>query len=92
MTKVSSSKLAALLMVSEERVRQLANAGVVTKTARNSFELVPSIRGYLRTLRVAVYGQPATDLMEEAAAEFWEQHARADRLEAELAEVKADRT
>lgn len=47
---VSAQQLAALLMISTGRVRQLANEGVIQKAGRDAYPLIAGIRGYLRWL------------------------------------------
>lgn len=45
------SELAELLMVSERRVQQLANDGVVCKVDYGTYDLVSSVHGYLNFLK-----------------------------------------
>jgi phage terminase Nu1 subunit (DNA packaging protein) len=47
---VSAQQLAALLMISTGRVRQLAHDGVIQKSGRDAYPLIAGIRGYLRWL------------------------------------------
>lgn len=49
-TTVSGQQLAALLMLTPRRVQQLAQAGVIPKTGRDAYPLVPAIQGYLKWL------------------------------------------
>ncbi|MFC3074186.1 hypothetical protein [Shinella pollutisoli] len=48
---VSAQQLAALLMISTGRVRQLAQAGIIPKAGRDAYPMVAGIRGYLRWLQ-----------------------------------------
>jgi len=47
---VSAQQLAALLMISTGRVRQLAQEGVIPKAGRDAYPLVAGVRGYVRWL------------------------------------------
>ena len=48
---VPLSTIAKLLDLTERRVNQLAKDGVLPKSARGRYELVPVVRAYIRFLR-----------------------------------------
>ena len=43
--------IARLLDLTERRVQQLANEGVIPKESRGQYDLIESVRGYIRSLR-----------------------------------------
>ena len=53
---VSGTTLARLLNLSERRVYQLAEAGVIPKGGRGSYPLVPAVQGYVKYLQDKVTG------------------------------------
>jgi phage terminase Nu1 subunit (DNA packaging protein) len=71
---VSAATLAALLMLTQRRVQQLAQAGIIPKTGRDEYPLVRSIQGYLAWLdddaRRAEKSAAATKVAEARAKEF----------------------
>lgn len=48
---ISISQAARLLMISDERVRQLVKAGYIPKAARNTYPLVGVVQGYIRSIK-----------------------------------------
>jgi len=48
---VSAAQASALLMISQDRVRQLARDGVIPKAGRDAYPLAGLVQGYLRFLR-----------------------------------------
>jgi phage terminase Nu1 subunit (DNA packaging protein) len=49
-------ELADLLMLTEQRIRQLVQAGVIPRTGRGSYEMVPAVQGYIRYLKDRMVG------------------------------------
>ena len=48
---ITLEQAARLLMISDERVRQLVKEGYIPKTARNTYPLVGVVQGYIRSLK-----------------------------------------
>lgn len=53
---VGAKQLAYLFGVSERRIQQLANEGVVVKEARGRYNLIESVRGYVQYLQAVAQG------------------------------------
>ena len=49
------SVISSLLDISERRVQQLSKAGVIPKAARGRYELIGSVRGYIRHLHSVLF-------------------------------------
>lgn len=75
--------IASLLDISERRVQQLSRAGVIPKAARGRYELIGSVRGYIRHLRdLNIKGESGT-------ADYGTERARLVKAKADLAEMEA---
>lgn len=78
------SVIAKLLDLSERRVQQLSREGVIPKATRGQYELIGSVRGYVRYLRdQAVRAQAG-------APDYAVERARFIRARADLAEMDAE--
>lgn len=75
---------ARLLMISDERVRQLVKAGYIPKAARNTYPLVGVVQGYIRSLKDEQKG--ATKIVAENKV----RDARAEVLQMQIAERKRE--
>ena len=76
--------IAKLLDLSERRVQQLSREGVIPKAERGQYDLIGSVRGYVRYLRdQAVRAQAG-------APDYAAERARYIRARADLAEMEAD--
>ena len=76
--------IAKLLDLSERRVQQLSREGVIPKATRGQYELIGSVRGYVRYLRdQAVKAQAG-------APDYAAERARFIRARADLAEMEAE--
>ena len=75
--------IAKLLDLSERRVQQLSREGVIPKAERGQYDLIGSVRGYVRYLRdQAVKAQAG-------APDYMAERARFIRARADLAEMEA---
>ncbi len=75
--------IASLLDISERRVQQLSRAGVIPKAARGRYELIGSVRGYIRHLRdLNIKGESGT-------VDYGTERARLVKAKADLAEMEA---
>lgn len=77
------SVITSLLDISERRVQQLSKAGVIPKAARGRYELIGSVRGYIRHLR-DLNIKDGID-----AADYGVERARLVKAKADLAEMEA---
>ena len=76
--------IARLLDLTERRVQQLGRDGVIPKAERGRYDLVGSVRGYVRYLREqAVRAQ-------SGAVDFGAERARLVKAKADLAEMDAE--
>ena len=79
----SAEVLAKLLDITERRVRQLSAEGVIPKVARGRYEMIGSVRGYIRYLRdLNIQG-------DVGPADYGTQRARLVKARADLAEMEA---
>ena len=83
------STIAKLLDLTERRVQQLSAQGVIPRTGRGRYELVPAVRGYVRFLRErAVKGDAAgADDLGASRAKLLSARARMATLEADQFEA-----
>lgn len=75
--------IAKLLDLSERRVQQLSREGVIPKATRGQYELIGSVRGYVRYLRDQAIKAQA------GAPDYAVERARFIRARADLAEMEA---
>jgi phage terminase Nu1 subunit (DNA packaging protein) len=76
--------IAKLLDLSERRVQQLSREGVIPKATRGQYDLIGSVRGYVRYLRDQAAKAQA------GAPDYASERARLIRARADLAEIEAD--
>lgn len=76
--------IARLLDLSERRVQQLSREGVIPKAERGQYDLIGSVRGYVRYLR-----DQATKAL-AGAPDYAAERARFIRARADLAEMEAE--
>lgn len=73
-----------LLDLSERRVQQLSREGVIPKAMRGQYDLIGSVRGYVRYLREQAKSAQA------GAPDYAAERARFIRARADLAEMEAE--
>lgn len=76
--------IARLLDLSERRVQQLSREGVIPKADRGQYDLIGSVRGYVRYLRDQAQKAQA------GAPDYTAERARFIRARADLAEMEAE--
>ena len=76
--------IARLLDLSERRVQQLSREGVIPKAERGQYDLIGSVRGYVRYLRDQALRAQA------GAPDYAAERARFIRARADLAEMEAE--
>ncbi len=76
--------IAKLLDLSERRVQQLSREGVIPKATRGQYDLIGSVRGYVRYLRDQAMSAQA------GAPDYAVERARFIRARADLAEMEAN--
>ncbi len=76
--------IARLLDLSERRVQQLSREGVIPKAERGQYDLIGSVRGYVRYLRDQAARAQA------GAPDYAAQRARFIRARADIAEMEAE--
>ena len=76
--------IAKLLDLSERRVQQLSREGVIPKAERGQYDLIGSVRGYVRYLRDQAQKAQA------GAPDYAAERARFIRARADLAEMEAE--
>jgi len=75
--------IAKLLDLSERRIQQLSREGVIPKATRGQYDLIGSVRGYVRYLRDQAVSAQA------GAPDYAVERARFIRARADLAEMEA---
>lgn len=90
---ITSRALGKLLNLTDERVRQLEDEGILfskTEKGKKLYELTTNIQEYISHLKSKLAGAAPDDLLIEAAdADTRFKKAKADKMELELAELKA---
>ena len=90
---ITSRALGVLLGLTDERVRQLEDEGIlesVTEKGKKLFDLTPNIQEYITHLKNKLQNAAPDEILIEAAdAEMRFKKAKADKMELELAELKA---
>lgn len=81
--EITAAALADVLGVSDRRVRQLAEAGVLPRSTRGRHPLLESLRGFVRHQRRETAG-----LQHGATESFQDARARRERLQADLLELE----
>jgi phage terminase Nu1 subunit (DNA packaging protein) len=76
--------IARLLDLSERRIQQLSREGVIPKAERGQYDLIGSVRGYVRYLRDQALRAQA------GALDYAAERARFIRARADLAEMEAE--
>jgi phage terminase Nu1 subunit (DNA packaging protein) len=76
--------IARLLDLSERRIQQLSREGVIPKAERGQYDLIGSVRGYVRYLRDQALRAQA------GAPDYAAERARFIRARADLAEMEAE--
>ncbi len=76
--------IAKLLDLSERRVQQLSREGVIPKATRGQYDLIGSVRGYVRYLRDQAAKAQA------GAPDYAAERARFIRARADIAEMEAE--
>jgi phage terminase Nu1 subunit (DNA packaging protein) len=76
--------IAKLLDLSDRRVQQLSREGVIPKAERGQYDLIGSVRGYVRYLRDQALKAQA------GAPDYAAERARFIRARADLAEMEAE--
>ena len=85
-TKVSVQVIARLLMISERRVQQLANEGVIPRTESRRYNLEESVQAYIQFLQ----GKNVGRAMADEQIDFHEEKARLTKIQADKAQFELD--
>jgi phage terminase Nu1 subunit (DNA packaging protein) len=85
-TKVSVQVIARLLMISERRVQQLANEGVIPRTETRRYNLEESVQAYIQFLQ----GKNVGRAMADEQIDFHEEKARLTKIQADKAQLELD--
>jgi len=89
MQKYPLSTIAKLLNLSERRVQQLTKDGIIPKCEKGNYDLVGSVRGYVKYLSERAFGQNS-DSIDSHAEKARLLKAQADKAEMEL-EIMQDK-
>jgi phage terminase Nu1 subunit (DNA packaging protein) len=82
--------IAKLLDLTERRIQQLTREGVIPKTERGRYELVPAVRGYIRYLRDRSVGRDGVVIPDIAAERARLTREQADRVAMENAKARGE--
>lgn len=83
---VSAAVLGDLFGVTDRRIRQMAEEGIVVRAAKGRYKLVDSIKNYLLTLKLAADGV-AVELV-DGVINFDEEKALHERVKRHISELK----
>ncbi len=83
---VSAAVLGDLVGVSDRRIRQMAEEGVIIRAAKGRYKLVDSIKNYLLTLKLAAEGV-GVDLV-DGEIDYDEEKALHERIKRYISELK----
>lgn len=86
--KVSTSVISDILNVSARRVRQLVEEGVIDREKNGTFELVPTIKKYILSLKLKNDGKADEKTLED---ELNFEKIRTERAKADIAEINLAR-
>jgi phage terminase Nu1 subunit (DNA packaging protein) len=75
------STIAKLFEITERRVQQLAKDGVIPKAEKGKYELIGSVKGYIKYLQERAYGKEVTH------ADAHLDKARLTKIQADIAEI-----
>lgn len=78
---VDAKTLAAAFGVSDRRVRQFAEQGVIPRAERGKYPLVESVQGWMQWFRAQVAAKPESISRNPDRAEIWKARAERERLE-----------
>ena len=76
------SELAKILMIGVRRVQQLAKEGIIPKTEKGRYALIPAVQGYVRFL------QEHSMSTNSVPADYRKEKARLTKAQAEIAEIE----
>lgn len=82
--------IAKLLDLTDRRVQQLTSEGVIPKTERGRYELVPAVRGYIRYLRDRSIGKDGAVIPDIASERARLTREQADKMAMENAKARGE--
>ena len=82
--------IAKLLDLTDRRVQQLTSEGVIPKTERGRYELVPAVRGYVRYLRDRSIGKDGAVIPDIASERARLTREQADKMAMENAKARGE--
>ena len=83
---VSASVLGELFGVTDRRIRQMAEEGIVTRAAKGRYKLVDSVKNYLLTLKLAAEGVDVE--LVDGEINYDEEKGRHERIKRQISELK----
>lgn len=86
---VSAAVLGDMFGVTDRRIRQMAEEGIVARAAKGSYKLVESIKNYMLTLKLAAEGVGVE--LADGEINFDEEKALHERVKRHISELKLQR-
>lgn len=83
---VSAGVLGELFGVSDRRIRQMAEEGIVTRAAKGRYKLVDSVKNYLLTLKLAAEGVDVE--LADGDISYDEEKGLHERVKRHISEIK----
>ena len=83
---VSASVLGELFGVSDRRIRQMAEEGIVTRAAKGRYKLVDSVKNYLLALKLAAEGVSVESV--DGTINYDEEKGLHERVKRHISELK----
>lgn len=86
---VNTGAISKMFNVTERRVRQLVEEGVISRVGHGRFDLVDTVSKYVTFLKLASEGLDENDISESLEFEKWlHEKAKREKAEIELAHIK----
>lgn len=87
---VTAKVIGQIIGVTDRRVRQLAQEGVVPKHESGSYELVPTIKAYVNYIKVGIDAEEGSDKANLDKEKYLHEKAKREKAELILGEMKGE--
>ena len=89
-TVVTAQVIGQIIGVTDRRVRQLAQEGVIPKLKNGSYDLVPTINAYIRSIKIGNEAEDNSDKASLDKEKFLHERAKRQKAELILGEMRGD--
>ena len=84
---VSAKVLSEIIGVSDRRIRQLAEEGILVKASQGRYKLLDSMKGYILNLKVALDSKMPSNL-DDGEVDLYQEKALHERVKRHITELK----